>query len=67
METFVVRVWQPSERAASEESQSVLRGVLEHVGSGHSDRFQGETELVELIRAELARSRSEAKREEVAT
>lgn len=67
METFVVRVWQPAEGGASEESESILRGVLEHVGSGDSDHFQGEEQLVELIRAGLARSRNETKREEVAT
>jgi hypothetical protein len=48
METFVVRVWSP---VAGEQEESGLRGVVEHVSSGVSDRFRSVEELVSFLRS----------------
>jgi hypothetical protein len=47
MDTFVVRVWGP---LADEEEETGLRGVVEHVGSGWSERFRSAEELVSFLR-----------------
>ena len=47
MDTFVVRVWGP---LAEEEKETGLRGVVEHVASGWSDRFRSADELVSFLR-----------------
>jgi hypothetical protein len=48
MDTFVVRVWGP---LADEEEETGLRGVVEHVASGWSERFRSAEELVSFLRA----------------
>jgi hypothetical protein len=47
METFIVRVWMPSD---SLEGQT-LRGVVEQVGSGSETAFVDEDELLAVLRA----------------
>jgi hypothetical protein len=47
MDTFVVRVWGPM---ADEEGETSLRGVVEHIASGRSDRFRTAAELVSFLR-----------------
>jgi hypothetical protein len=64
METFVVRVWTPADGRGDEPGQP-LRGVVEHIGSGQSGHFQGEEQLLELIRMGLVRRDSQGQREEV--
>jgi len=46
MDTYVVRVWGP---VADEEGERSLRGVVEHVASGWSDRFRSTEELVSFL------------------
>jgi len=48
MDTFVVRVWGPM---ADGEEETGLRGVVEHVASGWSERFLSAEELVSFLRA----------------
>jgi hypothetical protein len=47
MDTFVVRVWGPLADVGEETS---LRGVVEHIASGRSDRFRSVDELVSFLR-----------------
>jgi hypothetical protein len=47
MDTFVVRVWG---QLADMEEESGLRGVVEHIASGRSDRFRTAEELVSFLR-----------------
>ncbi len=49
METFIVRLWVPSD--SSEQEQ--LRGVVEHVGSGSETTFVDEDELLATLRARV--------------
>jgi hypothetical protein len=46
MDTFVVRVWGPM---ADGEEETSLRGVVEHIASGRSDRFRNAGELVSFL------------------
>lgn len=46
METFIVRVWVPSDPS----ERGHLRGVVEHVGSGSETTFVGEDELLAMLR-----------------
>ncbi len=46
MDTFVVRVWGP---VADGEEETSLRGVVEHIASGRSDRFRTSEELVSFL------------------
>jgi hypothetical protein len=46
MDTFVVRVW----RQVAGEEELGLRGVVEHVSTGVSDRFRSAEELVSFLR-----------------
>lgn len=63
METFVVRVWQPSEQEAPQTpALTTVRGFLEHVGSGRSSAFAGTAELEALILAGLRGSNEAADR-----
>ena len=48
MDTFVVRVWGPMADGGEETG---LRGVVEHVASGRSERFRSADELVSFLRA----------------
>jgi hypothetical protein len=48
MDTFVVRVWGP---LADGGEETGLRGVVEHVASGRSERFRTDDELVSFLRA----------------
>ena len=48
MDTFVVRVWGPMADGGEETG---LRGVVEHVASGRSERFRSVDELVSFLRA----------------
>ena len=48
MDTFVVRVWGPMADGGEETG---LRGVVEHVASGGSERFRNVDELVSFLRA----------------
>jgi len=52
VETFVVRVWRPAAEEVDVPT-TPLRGVVEHVGTGRSDPFQGTERLAELIAAAL--------------
>lgn len=49
MDTFVVRVWGPV--ADGEEKETGLRGVVEHIASGWSERYRSAEELVSFLRA----------------
>jgi hypothetical protein len=51
MDTFVVRVWGPG---ADGEEETSLRGVVEHIASGRSDRFRTAEELVSFLRMPYA-------------
>jgi hypothetical protein len=56
METFVLRVWTPSQAEAELEGgagQRGLHGFLEHVTSGRRDAFHTSAELVALVEAAL--------------
>jgi hypothetical protein len=54
METFVVRVWLPSENEPGNGSSLMtVRGFLEHVASGKSSAFAGTAELEALILSAL--------------
>jgi hypothetical protein len=57
METFIVRIWGPP--SPSEEA-AVLRGVAEHLSSGHKTTFVNETELLSFLR-ELEREPTAAR------
>jgi hypothetical protein len=46
MDTFVVRVWGPMADGGEEAG---LRGVVEHVASGRSERFRNVDELVSFL------------------
>jgi hypothetical protein len=48
MDTFVVRVWAPM---ADGREETGLRGVVEHVASGRSERFRSVDELVSFLHA----------------
>jgi hypothetical protein len=48
MDAFVVRVWGP---LADGGEEAGLRGVVEHVASGRSERFRSVDELVSFLRA----------------
>ena len=48
MQTFVVRVWTEAEPTGSE--LDVLRGVVEHVGSGQTGTFTDDDELLAFLR-----------------
>jgi hypothetical protein len=48
MDTFVVRVWA---HTADEEEGAGLRGVVEHVASGRSERFRSTEQLISFLRA----------------
>ena len=52
METFVIRVWTPSDRAEDPERLD-LRGLVEHVGSGESEAFREAGELIAFLNARL--------------
>lgn len=56
METFVVRVWRSnaSYSDGSSEASPTLRGLLQHVGSGHSTPFRSGEELVHSLLSRLA-------------
>jgi hypothetical protein len=47
MDTFVVRVWGPMADGGEEAG---LRGVVERVASGRSERFRSVDELVSFLR-----------------
>jgi hypothetical protein len=51
MDTFVVRVWGPG---ADGEEETSVRGVVEHIASGRSDRFRNAEELVSFLRMPYA-------------
>jgi hypothetical protein len=51
MDTFVVRVWGPM---ADGQEETSLRGVVEHIASGRSDRFRNAEELVSFLRMPYA-------------
>jgi hypothetical protein len=48
MQTFVVRVWTEAQPARNE--IDVLRGVVEHVGSGQTGTFTDDDELLAFLR-----------------
>ena len=48
MDAFVVRVWGPMADGGEETG---LRGIVEHVASGRSERFRSADELVSFLRA----------------
>jgi len=50
MKTFVVRVWAPPTAAEGELDQ--LRGIVEHLGSGDSQPFKDDTELLAFLHAQ---------------
>jgi hypothetical protein len=47
METFIVRVWVPP---SPPEGEGVLRGVVEHLGSGQKTTFVDDDELLAFLR-----------------
>jgi hypothetical protein len=49
METFVVRVFVPVE-----DDRGPLRGVVEHVGTGSREPFQGGDRLIGFLQASVA-------------
>jgi len=61
METFVVRVWRPAPGEA-DSAAAPLTGVVEHIGTGRTDPFQGTQRLAELIATALAASQSQGDR-----
>ena len=53
METFIVRLWEPSPDLADEISTGQLHGSVEHVGSKDSRRFTNGDDLLEILRLAL--------------
>lgn len=53
METFIVRVWTPSQDLAHEISSSELHGSVEHIGSKDPVPFQNAGDLLEILSAVL--------------
>ncbi len=49
-----MRVWRPAAGEVGEPA-APLTGVVEHIGTGRSDPFQGTQRLAELIAASLRR------------
>jgi hypothetical protein len=47
-----------------EDGPILLRGVVEHVGSGSSGPFQGDGELIDLILVALGSARGDGERKE---
>lgn len=52
MQTFVVRVWTPP-AGPEEERPDALKGVVEHLGSGHSQTFKDDAGLLSILHEEL--------------
>ena len=62
MQTFVVRLWEPA--GAADAGAELLHGVVEHLGSGLSQTFTDDEELLTFLREgrwerELAARRGE--------
>ena len=62
MQTFVVRLWEPA--GARDAGAEMLHGVVEHLGSGLSQTFTNDGELLTFLRErpwerELAARRGE--------
>jgi hypothetical protein len=53
VETFIVRVWTPSQDLADEIAPGELRGNVEHVGSQQQAQFRTAGDLLEILRAVL--------------
>jgi hypothetical protein len=51
METFVIQIPTPPE-ATGPTNPDELRGLVEHVGSGHRQRFVDARELLAFLRAD---------------
>jgi hypothetical protein len=49
VQTFVIRLWEPP--AESDDDVDELRGVVEHFGSGRSETFKDDAELLAFLRA----------------
>ena len=48
MDTFVIRLWSPADRASTPPDDP--RGVARHVGTGRAEAFRDGTELLVLLR-----------------
>ena len=49
MDTYVVRIWRPSEAEPGSSGIGDPHGTIRHVGSGREASFQGTSELIELL------------------
>lgn len=47
MQTFVVRVW--PQQPETGEGPDALRGVVEHIATGRSERFRDDAELLAFL------------------
>lgn len=58
METFVVRVWIPAVVAGEPTgvAAGVLKGIVEHIGSGRAAPFKGADQLLGLLLAGIEAS-----------
>lgn len=61
METFVIRIGTRTEAVADTE-RVVLRGTVEHVGTGRRERFRDSRELLAFLRTEHSAQPEEAER-----
>jgi hypothetical protein len=50
MQTFVIRLWAAPEATLAQDLEK-LRGVVEHLGSGRSETFRQDQELLAFLHA----------------
>ena len=62
MQTFVVRLWEPA--GAPHAGAEMLHGVVEHLGSGLSETFTDDAELLTFLRERPWERELAARREE---
>ena len=60
MDTFVVRVWRPSQDEAAD-SKPALRGVIARPGSREPEPFRNEEELLTTLRKAVAETKGGSK------
>jgi hypothetical protein len=53
VETFIVRVWTPSQDLAHEISSPELHGSVEHIGTKDQRQFRNAGDLLEILSAVL--------------
>jgi hypothetical protein len=49
MDTFVLRIWVPTDETGAGGDASAARGTAQHVGSGRSGIFRDDAQLLRLL------------------